>query len=80
MCSDPKWIFLFFAASIAHFITYLYGSYLVLWLNSFETQDQLSSQQDVKMIFSRMTLVAIPSTMVTIFVMAFAADFIKPVY
>ena len=80
VCSDPKWIFLFFAASIAQLVAHLYGSYLVLWLNSFETQDELASQQEVKMIFSRMTLVAIPSTLVVVFIMAFVADLIKPVY
>jgi len=33
--SDPSWIFLFLAGSNAYFISFLYTSYMILWLNSF---------------------------------------------
>ena len=42
VCFDPKWLFLFLGISQAHLITYLYGSYLVLWLNSFVPTGELS--------------------------------------
>ena len=81
VCTDPKWIFLFIAAAEAHLITYLYSSYLVLWINSFvgESPD-VGSSDDVQMIFSRMTLVSIPSVILTIVMMGVYSDSIKPVF
>ena len=81
VCTDPKWIFLFIAASEAHLITYLYSSYLVLWINSFVGEvHEVDSSNDVQMIFSRMTLVSIPSVIITIALMGIYSDSIKPVF
>jgi len=75
VCTDPKWIFLFLAASQAHLITYLYSSYLVLWLNSFVgSSEEITTTGDVEMIFSRMTLVSIPVVMLTILMMGLYSD------
>lgn len=77
--SDPRWLFLFVAIAQAHLITYLYSSYLVLWLNSFVSTGQIENSQQVELLFSRMTLASLPSTIVTILLTGFLADCIKPV-
>lgn len=79
VCSDPRWLFLFLAISQAHLITYLYSSYLVLWLNSFVSTGQIANDQQVGMLFSRMTLVSIPLTIITILATGYLADFVRPV-
>ena len=57
-------------------IAYLYGSYLVLWLNSFVSMGLVESSKQVEMIFSKMTLYAIPSTVATIMASGYLADVI----
>ena len=80
VCNDPRWLFLFLGISQAHLITYLYSSYLVLWLNSFVSSGLITGEKEVEMIFSRMTLVSIPSTVITIMASGFLADCVKPVF
>ena len=79
VCTDPKWCFLFTAISQAHLIAFLYSSYLVLWLTSFVSTGQIADEKSVEMVFSKMTLFSIPSTILTILVTGFLADYIKPV-
>ena len=79
VCSDPRWLFLFFGISQAHLITYLYSSYLVLWLNSFVSTGEIDDAEQVEVLYSRMTLVSIPSTVITIVTTGVLADCIKPV-
>ena len=80
VCGDPKWMFLFLGAAQAHLISYLYGSYLVLWLNSFVETGGIETHKEVEMVFSRMTLYSIPSTLFTIFLTGYLADLVKPIY
>ena len=77
---DPKWLFLFLAIAQAHLIAYLYSSYTILWLNSFVASGAVSDNKEVEMIFSRMTLYAIPGVLATIFAMGYLADVVKPLY
>ena len=80
VCSDPRWLFLFLAISQAHLITYLYSSYLVLWLNSFVKTGELLDTNQVQMLYSRYSLVSIPSTVFTIMVTGILADCVRPVF
>jgi len=81
VCTDIKWIFLFLAASQAHLLSYLYSSYLVLWLNSFAgSTEDITTSDDVQMVYSRMTLVSIPAVMFTLLVMGLFSDNINPVF
>ena len=80
VCKDPKWLFLFFAISQAHLIAYLFSSYLVLWLASFVSTGEIEDSEGVEVIFSRMTLVSIPGTIITILVAGILSDYVKPVY
>jgi len=77
---DPKWLFLFLGGAQAQLIVYLYGSYLVLWLNSFVYSGGIETPKEVEMVFSRMTLYAIPTTLATVFLAGYLADKIKPIY
>ena len=80
VCFDPKWLFLFIVIAQAHLITYLYGSYLVLWLDSFVHTGQIADAKDVEVIFSRMTFFAIPSAVTLIVATGYLADMVKPIF
>ncbi len=68
------------AAAQAHLITYLYGSYLVLWIKSFSEFENGDSDGTVEMIYSRTTLVSIVPTFATLGLMGCLTDCIHPVY
>ena len=80
VCTDPRWLFLFFAISQAHLIAYLYSSYLVLWLNSFVSTGLIDDSKQVELIFSRMTLVSIPTTILSILATGYLSDHVKPIF
>ena len=59
---------------------YLYSSYLILWLNSFTWTGYIENEKEVEMVYSRMTLVAMPSSVLLTVLIGYLADRVKPVY
>ncbi len=55
-------------------LIYIYGSYLVLWLNDFKDRGILDTENEVREIFSMMTLLDAPGVLLGGVVMAFLAD------
>jgi len=65
--SDVKWTYCFIGAAISHYIVYLYGTYMMLWLSGFIESGVLKDEKDVEAVFSMQTLVATPFSMVALF-------------
>ena len=74
---DPLWMFTFLGLSVAMQLIYVYGTYIILWLNSFKESGLLDDENQVRDIFSLMTLLDAPGILLVGLTMAFIADHVS---
>jgi len=77
---SPDWIYIFLSSAVSGLTLPMYGTYLVLWINSFVEKGVLADENDVKSAFVTLNIYSIPAVTVSLLLAAAILDKIEPVW